>query len=153
MRDARVVDALPNHVISLSERLREQDREEIWAAFHFTPYEALNMSYETSALRWTVLLDDLPIIMFGAAPIAVLGGGVPWMLASPEIEQIKYKFVRQSREYVQLMEGEFPHLENYVDARNTVSINWLKWCGFTVCPAAPFGIEQLPFHRFYKGGA
>jgi hypothetical protein len=39
-------------------------------------------------------------------------------------------------------------LENWVDARNVTSIKWLKWCGFDFDDPAPFGVEQLMFHRF-----
>jgi len=42
----------------------------------------------------------------------------------------------------------YSHLENWVDARNTKAINWLRWLGFTVHDPVPFGVAGLPFHRF-----
>ncbi len=43
----------------------------------------------------------------------------------------------------------FPHLQNYVDARNEISIRWLKWLGFRFDPKpVPYGIWGLPFLRF-----
>lgn len=47
-----------------------------------------------------------------------------------------------------MLAAPFALLTNYVDARNAVSIRWLRWLGFEIEPAAPFGIHGLPFHRF-----
>ena len=40
---------------------------------------------------------------------------------------------------------------NYVDARHTDAIRWLKWLGFTLHPATPYGPFDLPFHKFTMG--
>ena len=43
---------------------------------------------------------------------------------------------------------DYSLLINFVDARHGVAIRWLKWLGFKVFPAKPFGPDKLPFHRF-----
>ena len=43
---------------------------------------------------------------------------------------------------------EFPVLRNVVDARNTVSIRWLVWLGFTIGTPQPMGVRGLPFIPF-----
>ena len=42
-------------------------------------------------------------------------------------------------------------LTNYADARNTTAIRWLRWLGFNILPAIPFGLDGLPFHPFELG--
>jgi hypothetical protein len=56
------------------------------------------------------------------------------------------EFIRQSRRYVALMQERFPRLENYVHAGNSLSLRWLKWCGFTIDKEA----AQLGGENFYK---
>jgi hypothetical protein len=43
----------------------------------------------------------------------------------------------------------YPHLENYVDVRNELSIKWLRWLGFQFDPQPiPYGVWEMPFFRF-----
>ena len=46
---------------------------------------------------------------------------------------------------------QFPFMFNYVDARHTDAIRWLKWLGFEFDEAAPYGPFDLPFYRFTMG--
>ena len=73
------------------------------------------------------------------------------MLGSDRIrgKDIRVEFARKSKGYVLRMSKEFPILENYVDARNTLAKRWLKWCGFTIEPPVEYGPEGLPFHLFH----
>jgi RimJ/RimL family protein N-acetyltransferase len=44
----------------------------------------------------------------------------------------------------------FGRLENYVHAENKASVRWLKWLGFTMDEAAPYGPRGENFIHFYK---
>jgi len=82
--------------------------------------------------------------------------GVPWMLGSDELtERLKeVRFARACRRYVAIISEQFDALQNYVDAGDTDTVKWLKWCGFTVDPPVPYGPDGLPFRRFHmKKGA
>ena len=74
--------------------------------------------------------------------------GVPWLLATDELESCARPFLRRSRKAVKEMMNGYSVLRNYVDARNTVAIRWLGWIGFKILPAEPFGADGLPFHPF-----
>ena len=88
--------------------------------------------------------------MFGVAPRDILGGvGSPWLLGTGDVERHAITFLRLNRQYVLRMLDIFPHLVNFVDARHTVAIRWLKWLGFKFAPGpVPYGMRGMPFYRF-----
>ena len=150
MLNYQIVDAQREHVAHLAAHMREADRREVWASGRHTPYEALAVSLEGSARVWTAVLDGRPAAMWGVGRAGCLLSdlGRPWLLATDVIEKAgRLEFLRRSREFVGLMRAEFPRLENYVHARNTLSIKWLRWCGF-VLDKAPVSINGEDFFRF-----
>jgi RimJ/RimL family protein N-acetyltransferase len=50
------------------------------------------------------------------------------------------------------MQERFPRLENYVHAKNKLSIRWLKWCGFTLDMEVPELINDEEFYLFWRNG-
>lgn len=127
----------------LAKTLRKADLEEIAHASGLPPETALRFSLAVSDYAYTVWLEDKIIFMFG------VGDGVPWMMASDLLLQVKREFVKECRRAVDAMLQRYGHLENWVWAGNKVHIYWLQWLGFTILPAQPFGIDGEPFHRFY----
>lgn len=139
-------DSIPDDIHSLSSFLREPDRLEVLASGS-TPFEALTESYKASTIRLSLLFNDKVIAMFGIAPKALLGEtAVIWLLTAPEVEQIKFTFVKLSKRYVKLFLEQYPILENWVDSRYTQAIKWLELLG------AKFDWEQnvngVPFYHF-----
>lgn len=143
------VPATVDHVEDLAPRLRRADCAEIWATGRYSPREALHMSLRNSRASVAALADGVPFAIFGVAPRSALSEtGIPWLLGSDDIEQHRRAFLRHGRVFVAAMLDMYPHLENYVDARNTTSIEWLKWLGFDILPATPFGVYRMLFHKF-----
>ncbi len=144
-----IVPARAGHISHLAANMREADINEV-AASGRTPCRALADSLADSAAAWTGLVNGVPVCMFGVNPSGLsAGAGSPWLLGTPEIERYALTFLRLNKGYVARMLGLFPHLVNYVDARNHASIRWLKWLGFKLDPSAvPFGIFEMPFYRF-----
>ena len=129
--------------------MRQGDVDEVWAAARQSPASALCASVAASRLCWTFAAGDEPVSIFGyVPPPSLLGCGAPWMLATERLADFPVPVLRASRKYIPLILDECPALENWVDARNEVSIRWLKWCGFTLHEPEPFGVDGLPFHRF-----
>ena len=58
-------------------------------------------------------------------------------------------FVRMSKACLDRQLEIFPHVVNFVDARDRLPVRWLKWLGFELDPEpvanGPFG---TPFYRF-----
>lgn len=139
-------ESVPDDIHSLSSSLREPDRLEVLASGS-TPFEALTESHKASTVRLSLLFNNKVIGMFGIAPKTILGErAVIWLLTAPEVEQIKFTFVKLSKRYVKLFLEQYPILENWVDSRYTQAIKWLKLLG------AKFDWEQqvngVPFYHF-----
>ena len=71
------------------------------------------------------------------------------MLSTDELPKHYRKFARGSQTYIDSLKKDFDFLYNYVDVRNTLAVRWLSWLGFELDAPEPFGIDQLPFHKFH----
>ena len=133
----------------LKSRIRWSDQNEIWASDHMYPHEALKKGLEKSIFCCTITNGN-PIAMFGIVPQTLLGHKASiWMLGTDGIEKIKIKFLRTNKKFIDMMLEYYPYLYNHVDERNTVSIEWLKFCGAKVKDPKPYGVERRPFRYFY----
>lgn len=145
----RIEPAQVGHVALVAPRVRQADRDELWASSHETPFDALATGVQISTSAWTGFVGDEPVCMFGVAPASLLGAvGVPWMIGTDAVERHQMAFLRRCRPCVDRMRSLYDVLVNYVDDRNVVAQRWLRWLGFHVGPAAPHGVEGLPFRRF-----
>lgn len=128
---------------------READVRELWACAKTTPLAAMVKGMRVSPDAWTWLVDGVPVCMFGVAPYSILGGGgCPWLIGTHEIDSHAWLFLRNSKDGILGLLAQWDHLHNWVDARNTKAIKWLKFLGFTIHPAEPYGPFGLPFHHF-----
>jgi len=140
-----------DHVQALQGRLRESDILEIMAATGRNPDIALMESFLQSNLCWTAFRKDKVIAIFGAASVSILSETAsPWMIGSKELNGAGIEIVKVSRYYVDQMKDRFSLLVNYIDARQARSVRWLKWLGFIVEAPCAYGVEGLPFHRFWS---
>src|SRR3990167_10508660 len=133
-----VVPATLDHAAVLAVSMREADAQEAWAACRFRPLEALTISVLASRDPKAGVVDGRVACMFGVAIPSLLGMARPWLLGSNELPRHSRIFLRRSRAYVEGLKVEFPYMGNYVDARNTESIRWLRWLGFNIYRPAPF---------------
>lgn len=145
-----IVPAHSDHAVHIANNMREADRQECMAMAGKGPLTALYDSLRVSVAAWTGFVDLEPICMFGVSPRSILGDvGSPWLLGTDKIAENALSFLRRNKAYVQRMLDIFPVLENFVDARNHLSIIWLVWLGFTIeRPAVVCGVERRPFFRF-----
>ena len=124
--------------------MRKADQEEIWAADRFKPFEALAMGRARSDLLWTVIIDDLPAAIGGVVPLGPKHG-VCWMLGTDRIKLAPEWFLVESKRILGEMLVRYSHLTNFVDERNVVCLNWLRWLGFKVLPSVSYGVDKIPF--------
>lgn len=133
----------------LAAHMREADREEVEAATGESPYEALVDGLRISTHAFAAERDGRLIALWGFTPISLLSGiGVPWMLGTDEVYRCGRSLTRVAKASFEHVQPLYPVLLNYVDARNTRAIRWLQFVGFQVFEAEPYGVAQLPFHRF-----
>lgn len=71
--------------------------------------------------------------MFGIGDLNILAGvGAPWLLGTNELEANARDFLRMSRDFKDQLLRRYSILRNFVDVRNTASIRWLEWLGFSL---------------------
>lgn len=154
MVDVVIRPATAADVADLAPRMRQADRNEVWASHRNLPDEALARSLRHSTHAWAGLADGRLVCLWGVCPASLISRvGVPWLLGSDEVETHQVAFLRRSRPALAEMLETYTVLTNWVDARNRVSMRWLRWLGFTLFPAQPFGPDRLPFHRFERRAA
>jgi len=130
----------------LAPRLRQEDKREILANSGSTPYNALLRGYVASELCFTIVdKENVPVGMFGVNKV-----GAIWLLATNDIYRIRFSFLRESRQVVELLNQKYPRLWNFVDCRNKLHIRWLKWCGFIFLRKVKYGVLQQPFYEFIR---
>ena len=144
--DVRIVPLEPRHA-EIEPRLRRADVEEIRAMTGMEPKIPLAFSIANAAPGWAVEKDGRTEAVFGVGPVnAELGR--PWLVGTDEVAKHPVLFYRMSRGIIDAMRERYRRLENWVDARNGLSIRWLKWAGFYIEEPEKMGAEGRLFHRF-----
>lgn len=152
MTTYEVIPTTVEHVIELAETMRQEDRDEVWASAHFTAWDGLVSSIRYTDEPLTALADGVVLCIFGVGKRTLISRiGYPWMLSSNAVPQHLRTWARGSKVAFNYLTRNVDYMENYVDARYTSAVRWLKWLGFTVYPPEPFGKDQLDFHLFTWG--
>jgi len=146
---AEVLPVTAEDVAHILPIVRHADIEEITEALGIPMASALHDAITGSLNARKIVVDGLVVAIFGDAPYSILGSiGVPWLISTVHVERHARAFLKVCKPEVQDMLTRHQHLMNYVDARNTAAIRWLKWLGFTFAPAAPYGARRFLFHQF-----
>jgi hypothetical protein len=133
----------------LVRNMREADKDEVNAATRMGLRNAVSSSVTMSSYAKTGLVDGALVCMWGVCPISLISKkGTPWMLGTDLIKKKQKIFLKRSKPWLEDIKKDYNYLENYVDARNTLSIKWLKWLGFKVEDPIPYGVNGEPFHKF-----
>ena len=141
-----------NDIDHIVPRLRKADKDECLAA---TGKEPLGILYQS------LLLGDITLTMrshngervglCGVVPSPLDNSGVVWMCATDDIYQHQMAFLRRSKAALDYLAEDYLLLHNYVDARNTLHIKWLKWMGFTfISEQKDYGAEKRLFYEFLR---
>ncbi|EQB0487505.1 hypothetical protein ACYAO4_004021 [Cronobacter turicensis] len=150
MLDVRVVPAEQRHIEEMLPNVRQADINEFLAISGQTPREVMEHGIRISTFCCAGMVNGKVVTLFGVAPASILSGrGIPWLVATDDLQKYQRPFLRRCRHVVNAMLMPYPYLENYVDERNHVAKAWLKWLGFHLEDPAPYGKERRPFHRFY----
>jgi hypothetical protein len=145
IRPATVADC-----VSLAPRLRKEDAEEAYAASGKFPEQALRASLgkDTSV----VTIGGTPEMIFGCPRVDEITGS-PWMLGTPVVISPKWRtaFLRTTRIAVEAWQDQYPLLHNFIDARNTAHMRWLRWLDFHfIARNDHHGPLGLPFYEFVR---
>lgn len=132
----------------LAHNLRHEDALEIFHSSGLDPVPAVLRGYYVSDEAYTVTLDNKVVLIVGIAGIKG-SYGVPWMLATDLLKDIRKQFLRGCGDLRDRWLAEYKHMENMVWVENQTHVQWLKWLGFTFDPPKPHGKTGELFQRFY----
>jgi hypothetical protein len=143
-----VIKAIPAtmaHVGQLT--LRGGDAREI-AALGYSKEEALGRSIARSLWADAYLVDDEVAAILGLALPSMTGRLASlWLVTGRPVDRHRKTFLRLCRERLAEVRGQWPVLVDYVHADYAEAHRWLKWLGFTIGPAEPYGRLAAPFCR------
>lgn len=151
MTQPHVASSTPDDVRYLAANLRPADLAELQASVSLPPEEALMAGLGGDACLTWFSPEGTPVVIGGVVPTDdPLTGGI-WLMATPEIERLRFTFLRNVGAYVDALHALYPNLYNCVDARNTLHIRWLRWMGFSFLRRIEqYGVEQRPFYEFVR---
>lgn len=152
MRTIHTRPTTADDVLYVAERIRKADRQEIAASVGGTPLRSLTRGLSLSAPCRTIVIDDVPVAIFGVVPDQTNPErGFIWMLGTDAIESAPMTILRNCRALVETLNTFYPILTNVVDARNTVHLKWLRWCGFEfIKKHRRFGRAKRTFIEFVR---
>ena len=146
---AEIVPATQAHVDAVTKWLRPSDLDEIQALSRHSPAYEVQRAVALSRRPLAVTYEGNPLCVFGVIDTNIIAGhGSPWMLGTIWMSQTVLPFLRGSMGVVDRMKADYNYLFNFVDARNTLTVRWLKWLGFSMSEPVPAGRHGEPIRRF-----
>ena len=114
-----------------------------------------------SVLHTSLMIGDMTITirspdrervsLCGVASSPIDDAGVVWMCATDDIYQYQMAFLRKRKAELEYLAQDYMLLHNYVEARNTLHLKWLRWTGFTLINKhTKFGAEKRLFYKFLR---
>lgn len=142
--------ATEDDCIYLAEYLRKEDIQEIYAVTGVPPLLSLLIGLKLSEVPLVICNEkDRPVAMLGVVPNGLIGS--IWMVGTDELKRISLSFLKHSKNVCDVLKSNYQILHNYVDARNTLHVNWLKWMDFKFIKThQQYGIEKRKFYEFVK---
>lgn len=147
-----VIPLEATHVDIVIENCRDTDRAEIYRMALLDPGRAIRATVANAEYAYAGFYQGRLACIFGVNRKNWLSDvGVPWLIGTPVIDEIPVSFLRHSARFYKRLVAEFPELENWVWSENIKAVQWLRWLGFDMDDAAPFGATGSTFIRFTKG--
>lgn len=139
--------ATPAHAEALAPLMRAEDLAEVQAGGEASALDALLASLAGSEAAWAVLFDGEVGAMFGIGQRLPDGSaGCAWLLTGRAVSQHPMAFLRRSRGVLGELLERCGNLGNYVDARYTASVRWLRWLGAEFGQPEPRGPSGVLFY-------
>ncbi|MBT9234297.1 hypothetical protein KKQ11_00475 [Pseudomonas sp. MG-2] len=124
---------------------RMQDRLEFEAIRGLTVEQELRHSVERSVNPRAYVVNGRVVAMFGDIKLDEQTG-VPWLISTTEVDKHHRSFLIECDREVVAMRQRHKVLINYTDARYVKALRWLRWLGFHMHKAVPYGVNGELFH-------
>lgn len=146
--EVKILKAKAAHIKYIADHVRDADRQEMLDYNMMTPMESIQLSlYNSQGEAWTGLVDGVPVTMFGVAKPNWI-----WLVGTKDIHKYETVFLIKSRKILKKILEKHPMLENYVEAKNTRSVQWLSWLGFEMDEPERTGANNELFIYFWITG-
>lgn len=145
---SRVAEMLPvdDRLIAMTvANARMADRLEFEAIRGLSVEQELRYSVEKSVNPRAYVVNGRVVAMFGDIKLDEQTG-VPWLISTTEIDRHHRAFLTECDREVAAMRQRYKVLINYTDARYVKALRWLRWLGFHMHDAVPYGINGELFH-------
>ena len=143
VREATTEDAL-----QVADNLRKADQKELWSAFRLRPKDGCLKSLERSERVFVIDLEGKAIAIFGVTTLSLIDRrGIIWLLGTDEIFNIAVTFEKYTKAFVESFLMEWDVLENWVHAKNRISLKWLRRAGFNIGDPVPYGLDKELFRK------
>ena len=144
-----VYEPTVDHVLDVADHLRDSDVNEVMLSHGCNARDAVTPSWASSDIvRGMVTDDDVPCGLCG-----VVGKRI-WMLGTDRLTEnrrARWQLCVEGRQWVDTCLEELGGpLFNQVYSKNTESIKWLQYLGFTVERPRPFGPSAALFCDFWR---
>jgi hypothetical protein len=138
-------------ILDVAKRIREVDNRECKASIGVDALSYLPL-IDPSNTYAILNSDGKNFALAGVSPLQFCDlGGQIWMVATDDIKNHKIEFLKYSQSFIKHVMEPYDYVMNWVDARNELHIQWLKWCGFVFLKKHTcFGAEGIPFYEFIK---
>lgn len=145
-----LVRATKAHAEYVVAHMRQEDHEELKASGTEWPLDAFKFAIDHDGCdTWTALAPgEEPVAIGGVTPSSHPYVGVPWAVATENMKEHALGFTRIGLITLDLMHRRFPFLANWVDARNTRHVRWLRSVGFHIGAPLAYGVNGEQFFPF-----
>ena len=143
-----LVPATEAHALDLLVHISLQSSDD-YASLGLDPSKCALDILQKSVCAFAGLIDGRCFCLFGVVPDSLTAtSGEPWLLTSADLKDAKVAFAKASRQYIPYLRNRFTFLHGWVYERNTVSIKWLKWLGYTLAPAPSLATNGRAYYAF-----
>ena len=148
------VEVTDNVISEIADKMRQSDKDEVWASSRSTPHEAVVRSIYLSDWWAVVKSEDIVLGVVGVAEIpddGMFPRAAPWFLGTDEVDTNPKAFVKAVKQIVVILSQRYSVLTNYVHAENEKAIRLLRHLGFKIKNTPdPVGAGGELFYRFEK---
>lgn len=132
--------------------LRAEDLREIHAVDPGRdPCAVVAFNIAASQRAYTMFDKDGSFVCIGGVAPQGDGAGSVWLHGSPLMKRYRVALARRTPEYINLLHEEYRLLTNYVDPRNEVHVEWLRYAGFRFTRPVPgYAKDGTTFVEFFK---
>ncbi len=134
--------------LAVARDISPADAAEIRAACGAAPETALRRCFSMSFRCWSVVYGGRRVFVFGLAR-EDWRWVTPWAFSTPEVSRFSVAFLKGSRFVASRLFARYPYMRNWVDARYTKSVLWLRFMGFTLGAPKPYGVYGMDFIPFW----